>query len=72
MLERQSSLNFALSPTRRRVKRLKKVSRMLASSFAQAATLSWKQRTLYLLAVILAAHVACFAVIVTQVESRHA
>ncbi len=56
----------------RRVKRLKKVWRMLASSIAQAATNSWKYRTLYVLGIILVAHVACFAVIVTQINSRHA
>lgn len=68
----QSTLKFAVLPTCRRVKRLKKVSQMLASSIAQAATISWKQRTLYLLGVILVAHVACFAVIVTQIGARYA
>jgi len=53
------------------VKRLKKISRMMASSIAQGATNQWKQRTLFLLAVIAAAHIACFAVITTQLDARH-
>jgi uncharacterized protein YpmS len=44
----------------------------MASSIAQAAANQWKRYTLLLLAVLLAAHVACFAVTVTQLDARHA
>jgi hypothetical protein len=43
---------------------------MVQSSTAQQATGAWKHRTLALLLVVLTAHVACFAVLVTQVERR--
>jgi hypothetical protein len=45
---------------------------MLSSGIAQAATNLWKRHTLALLGIILVAHIACFAVIVTQIEARHA
>lgn len=48
------------------------VRRMLSSGIAQAATNLWKRHTLALLGVIMVAHIACFAVIVTQIEARHA
>ena len=51
---------------------IKKLQRMLVSSVAQAATNAWRFNTLVLLAVVLAAHIACFAVITTQLEARHA
>jgi predicted Co/Zn/Cd cation transporter (cation efflux family) len=56
----------------RRVKRLKKLSRMFSSGIAQAATNQWKHHTLFLLAIILIAHIACFAVVTTQLDARHA
>jgi hypothetical protein len=56
----------------RRAKRLKKLSRMLTSSIAQSATNTWKRHTLYLLAIIVVAHIACFAVVSTQLDARHA
>jgi hypothetical protein len=58
----------------RRAKRLRKLSRMLTSSIAQSATntCQWKRHTLYLLAIIVAAHIACFAVVSTQLYARHA
>lgn len=46
--------------------------RMLSSGIAQAATNLWKRHTLALLGIILVAHIACFAVVVTQIEARHA
>jgi len=51
---------------------LKKISRMMASSIAQGATNQWRQRTLFLLGTILVAHIACFAVVTTQLDARHA
>jgi hypothetical protein len=54
----------------RRAKRLKKLNHMVQSSAAQKATSAWKFRTLALLLVVLAAHVASFVVLTTQVENR--
>jgi hypothetical protein len=54
------------------VKRLKKLSRMLLSSMAQAATNQWKRHTVFLLFILVAAHVVCFAMMSTQIEARHA
>jgi hypothetical protein len=45
---------------------------MVQSSTAQKATGAWKFRTLALLLVVLATHIACFVVLSTQVERRWA
>jgi heme/copper-type cytochrome/quinol oxidase subunit 4 len=55
---------------RRRAKRLRKLDRMMQSSTAQKATGAWKYRTIALLLVVLATHIACFVVLTTQVERR--
>lgn len=54
-------------PACRRAKRLKKLTRLFISSAAQGATTRFKHRTWLLLLAILSAHVAAFAVLVTQV-----
>jgi phosphoenolpyruvate-protein kinase (PTS system EI component) len=50
---------------------LKKLNRMMQSSAAQMATNNWRRRTLGLLAVILVAHIVCFAVLTTQIDRRY-
>jgi hypothetical protein len=45
---------------------------MLTSSTAQSATIRFRQRTWLLTFVILAAHLAAFAVLVTQIQDRYA
>ncbi|GBF92718.1 hypothetical protein Rsub_05087, partial [Raphidocelis subcapitata] len=55
----------------RRAKRLKKLSRLFTCSTAQSATISFRQRTWLLAFIILGAHLAAFAVLVTQIEARY-
>jgi hypothetical protein len=55
----------------RRAKRLKKLNHMMQSSAAQMATNNWRRRTLGLLAVIVVAHIVCFAVLNTQIDRRY-
>lgn len=45
---------------------------MFSSPIAQAAQNVWRRHTLLLLGVMLAAHIACFSVISTQLDARHA
>jgi hypothetical protein len=59
-----------LSP--RRAKRLKKLTRLFTSTTAQSATTRFRQRTWLITFIILGAHLAAFAVLVTQIESRYA
>jgi len=45
---------------------------MIGSTAAQSATSRFKSHTWALMAVILGTHLACFAVLVVQIESRYA
>lgn len=58
------------APAARRAKRLKKLTRLFTSSTAQSATICFRQRTWLLVLTILGAHMAAFAVLVTQVRGR--
>jgi hypothetical protein len=55
----------------RRAKRLRKLSRMMTSRLAQTATEAFREHTWGVLALLVVAHVACFAVLVIQVTSRY-
>jgi hypothetical protein len=45
---------------------------MLSSSMAQAATNQWKRHTMFLLFILVAAHLVCFVMMSTQIDARHA
>jgi hypothetical protein len=50
---------------------MKKLHRMLNGGIAQAAAQTWKSHTLFLLAIIFAAHIACFIVLTSLIDGRH-
>ncbi len=54
----------------RRAKRLKRLTRLLTSSTAQAASRRFASHTKMLLAVMLSVHFACFLVLMTQVADK--
>eukprot|EP00775_Hariotina_reticulata_P009112 gene9112-9281_t len=55
----------------RRAKRLKKLIRMMTSSVARASADRFKIHTYLLVLVAMLAHVACFAVLFTQIDARY-
>lgn len=55
----------------RRAKRLKKLNRMVQSSMAQQDSTNWRRHTLFLVGIVLVAHVVCFAVTTMQVDARY-
>jgi hypothetical protein len=61
-----------LPPPPRRAKTLRKLEHLLTSGPAQSATLRFQRVSLLALALLVAVHLAGFAIITTQIESRYA
>lgn len=55
----------------RRAKRLKKLMRMMTSTTAQLASARFNRHTYVLTLILMAAHVVCFVVLLTQVNARY-